>query len=268
MLRAMEGILGAELTFYLFTAMRVLVVASLVHALVTKQDLYWLFILAFAVFFGGIISTIFALVYAFTVFIPWLRGRGRVAGQSVARGVEALKPLDTRIREAQARLDESDTLHHRTELAALQARNGQNDAAQATLQPLLNGIYADDPLVLLTSAELDMARTEPATAEEKLRRVDLKASGSTRTRALTLLAQAQEAQGQQADDTFRQAMLGATSEEPRVRYAAYLLRQGRHPEARELLDAMQKAEQKASALYRKQEREWFALAATLRRELK
>ena len=268
MLVGMEGILGAEFTYYLFQAMRVVVIASFIHALVTKQDLYWLLMLGFAVFFGGIISTIFALVYTFTVFLPWLRGHGRVAGQAAKRGVEALKPLDTRIREAQALLADSDTLQNRADLAALQARAGRPEEAQATLQPLLSGIYADDPVVLLTSAELDLARGQAGEAAEKLNRVDLKTSAATRTRALTLLGQALEAQGQDAAGTYEQAMLGATTEEPRARYAAYLIRQGRHDEARAVLDAIEKTARQATSLYRRQEREWFDLALNLRKELK
>ncbi|WP_135227793.1 hypothetical protein [Deinococcus fonticola] len=264
----MDGLLNAEFTYYLFQVMRVVVIASFIHALVTKQELYWLFMLGFAVFFGGIISTIFALVYAFTVFLPWLRGRGRVAGQAARRGVEALKPLDTRIREAQALLDESDTLQRRADLAALQARAGRAAEAQQTLQPLLSGIYRDDPVVLLTSAELDLARGQAAEAAEKLNRVDLKTSAATRTRALTLLAQALDEQGQDASGTFEQAMLGATTEEPRARYAAYLIRQGRTEEARTLLDALEKTARQASPLYRRQEREWFDLALNLRKNLK
>ena len=268
MLVGMEGLLNSEFTYYLFQVMRVVVVASFIHALVTKQDLYWLFMLGFAVFFGGIISTIFALVYAFTVFVPWLRGRGRVAGQAAKRGVEALKPLDTRIREAQGVLAESDTLQNRADLAALQARAGRPDEAQSTLQPLLSGIYRDDPVVLLTSAELDLSRGQAAEAESKLNRVDLKTSAATRTRALTLLAQALETQGKDAGETYQQAMLGATTEEPRARYAAYLIKQGRPDEARTLLDAMEKTARQASGLYRRQEREWFDLALNLRKDLK
>lgn len=253
---------------YLFMLMRGLVVLCLIHAVVTRQDYYWLAVLIFAAIFGGFFSTVGALVYAFTIFFPWLRGRGRVAGQVARRGVEALKPLDSRIRDAQALLAESDTLQNRSDLAALQARGGQLDAAQATLQPLLTGIYADDPVVLLSSAELDLARQQPAGAEAKLQRVDLKTSAGTRTRALTLLAQAQEAQQKPAADaSYQAAMQGATSEEPRVRYAAYLLRQGRPDEARTLLEAVAKTQSKATALYRKQEREWFGMAAELRKQL-
>ncbi len=254
----------------ILTVIRGLAVVGLVHAVLTRQPLFWTFLLVFGALFGSFFGLIGTVLYTFLVVVPWLRGRSRVAGQAVARGVEAIKPLDTRIREAQARVEESDTLAHRTHLAALQARAGRPEEAQATLAPLLGGIYADDPVVLLTSAELELARQNPAAAETLLSRVDLRTSAATRTRTLTLLAQAQAAQGkaQEADATYREAMTAATTEEPRARYAAFLLRQGRRAEAEALLKAMEKTERRATPLYKRQEREWFQMAAELRRELR
>lgn len=254
----------------IFNLIRGLAVVGLVHAIMTRQPIFWMFLLAFGALFGSLFGMIGAVLYSVLVFFPWLRGRGRVAGQAVARGVEAIKPLDTRIREAQERLEESDTLSNRTDLAALQARAGRPEEAQATLAPLLGGLYADDPVVLLTSAELDLARGNAAAAEGLLNRVDLRTSAATRTRTLTLLAQAQDAQGkrEEADATYREAMTAATTEEPRARYAAFLLKQGRRDEAGALLDALAKTEQRATSLYRRQEREWFQMAAGLRRELR
>lgn len=254
----------------IFSVIRGLAVVGLVHAIMTRQPIFWMFLLAFGALFGSLFGLIGSVLYTFLVFFPWLRGRGRVAGQAVARGVEAIKPLDTRIREAQARVEESDTLAHRADLAALQARAGRPDEAQATLAPLLEGIYADDPVVLLTSAELELARRNPAAAEALLERVDLRTSAATRTRTLTLLAQAQEAQGkmEDADASYREAMTAATTEEPRARYAALLLEQGRRDEAAALLEAMEKTERRATPLYKRQEREWFQMAAGLRRDLR
>ncbi|GGM15969.1 tetratricopeptide repeat protein [Deinococcus aerophilus] len=253
----------------IFNVLRVLAVVGLVHAIATRQPVFWMFLLGFGALLGSIFGLLGSLAYTFMVLIPSLRGSTRVAGRAVARGVEAFKPLDVRIREVGERLSESDTLQNRADLAALLARAGRRDEAQATLDPLLGGIYADDPVVLLTSAELDLARGNPAEAEARLNAVDLKTSAATRTRALTLLAQAQAMQNKpQADATYRDAMTAATTEEPRARYAAYLIAQGRQAEARQLLEQMEKTERRATGLYRRQEREWFEMAAGLRREVK
>ena len=54
-----------------------------VAAVLTRQEIYWIVILALATFLGGFFAPIMALVYFFQTLLPWLRGRGRVAGQAV-----------------------------------------------------------------------------------------------------------------------------------------------------------------------------------------
>ncbi|GAA4023046.1 tetratricopeptide repeat protein [Deinococcus rubellus] len=234
----------------------------LIHAVSTRRNTYWFFILLFGSYIG-------VVAYLFLELLPGWRGTSRQVGTRLQPALENLRPLETRIREAREQIEESDTLQHRTELAALLARAGREDEAQAVLQPLLqSNIYADDPLVLLTSAELAMARQDPASAAAQLKQVDLKTSASIRTRTLTLLARAQAESGlAEAEATYQQAMTGATSEEPRVRYAAYLIAQHRPDEAKRELETLAKTEQRASRLYKGQEREWFALAGKLRREV-
>jgi hypothetical protein len=244
---------------YLSGALQVI---FLIHAVVTRRNFYWIFILLIG-------SYLAVLAYLFIEILPGLRGNARRASATLQPAFENLRPLETRIREAKERIEDSDTLSNRTDLAALLARAGREEEAQQALQPLLKGIYADDPLVLLTSAELALARRDPASAAALLERVDLKTSASIRTRTLTLLARAQTEQTQfdQADSTYLQALMGATSEEPRVRYAQFLIAQGRPEDARQQLDTLARTEKRAGGLYRSQEREWFQLAGKLRREL-
>lgn len=243
----------------------------LVHALL-RQDWLWAAFLALGVVFnGGSLTTLF---YAFIVFIPSVQGSStrarRAVKETVQTGVEAVKPLDTKIAEAEAALQRSDTLAHRTALAELLTRAKRLDEAQATLQPLLVGIYRDDPTVLLTSAGLDLAQNQPAEAERKLGAVELRTSAATRTQTLTLLADAQARQGNVtgAEQRYQEAMQAATTEEPRARYAQFLLEQGRITEAETMLNRLLQIENDATPLYRKQEREWFELAGRLRRQMR
>ncbi|MFC6617364.1 tetratricopeptide repeat protein [Deinococcus radiophilus] len=250
---------------------RILNIAFLIHALM-RRDWLWAAFLAFGVFTGGGIFV--TLFYAFTVFGPAMQGSGTRTRQAVRQTVkttaEAVKTLDTRIQEAQQVLGRSDTLANRTQLANLYTRAKRLDDAQATLQPLLSGIYQDDPVVLLTSAELDLAQGHPAQAEAKLTQVELQTSASTKTRALTLLAAAQTQQGNAtgAEATYQEAMQTATTEEPRVRYAEFLMDQGRTEDAQRVLERLLQVENEATPLYRRQEREWFELAGRLRRQLR
>lgn len=257
----------SEFLFWIIYLSRGLAILFALHAIITRQELYWIIFLGISVFFGGIFTPFLVVAYALMIFLPWLRNRTQQTGQAMKRTYEAMRPLDLQIRDAQEMLADSDTLEHRTKLAALQARAGALDEAQESLNPLLNGIYADDSLVLLTSAELDFAKQDYVEAEHKLNQPDLQNSAATKTRALTLLARVQEAAGKtEAEQTYQQAMHGANTEEPRVRYAAYLHEQERFVETDELLATMAKTEAKASHLYRKQEREWFQMAEELRRQ--
>ena len=234
----------------------------LIHAVATRRNFYWFFILFFGSYFG-------VLAYFFIEILPGLRGNARRVGGSLQPAFENLRPLETRIRESREELSESDTLQRRSELAALLSRAGRQGEAQSVLQPLLNGIYADDPLVLLASAELATARRDPASAAAFLKQVNLKTSASVRTRTLTLLAGAQAEQGQntEAEATYQQALTGATTEEARVRYTEFLIAQGRREDAAAQLAILERTEKRASRLYQGQEREWFALAGRLRREV-
>lgn len=250
---------------------RVLNFIFMLHALM-RRDWFWAAFLALGVFLGGGIFV--TLFYGFSVFFPSMRGSGtrtrRAVQHTVQTGVEAVKPLETKIAEAQAALDRSDTLANRSSLAHLLTRAGRLDEAQATLHPLLTGIYRDDPVVLLTSAQLDLAQGQPAVAESKLSQVELQTSAATRTQALTLLAEAQAQQGnvEGAEARYQEAMHAATTEEPRARYAEFLLKQGRTEQAQEVLSRLLQIENEATPLYRRQEREWFELAAKLRRQLR
>ncbi|WP_261663752.1 tetratricopeptide repeat protein [Deinococcus sp. Marseille-Q6407] len=257
---------------FLWNIVLFLNVICLVHALITRNWL-WAAFLAFGVFVsqGGLFVTLF---YLFTELLPALQGSGtrtrRAVRQTMQNGVEAVKPLETKITEAQQALTRSDTLAHRSQLAHLLTRAGRLDEAQATLQPLLDGLYRDDPVVLLAAAQLDLAQGQPAQAEQKLTQVELQTSAATRTQALTLLAEAQTQQGNVsgAEASYQEAMQAATTEEPRARYAEFLLQQGRPEEAQAVVDRLLQIENEATPLYRRQEREWFELAGRLRRQLR
>lgn len=246
----------------------VLNVALLIHAVVTRQSGLWIAFLAVGAFLQWILTPLF---YVFGVLLPNVSfyKTKEVAQQTVREGLEVIKPIETRIQEAKQKVEDSDTLHNRATLANLLSRAGKVAEAQEALQPLLKGIYADDVVVLLSSAELDMAQDQPHKAEEKLSQVDLKLSAGVRTHALTLLALAQAAQNKPvAEETFHFAIKNATTEEPRVRFAEYLLNEGRDEEARAYLSELARIEQEAGDIYLKQEREWFALGHELRKRVR
>ncbi|MFC6660673.1 hypothetical protein [Deinococcus multiflagellatus] len=71
----------------IINALRVLAIIGLIHAIVTRQQVYWIVMLAFGALFGGLFGLAFAAVYTFMVLLPAARGRpGGRAGSGARRG--------------------------------------------------------------------------------------------------------------------------------------------------------------------------------------
>lgn len=237
----------------------VLQIAFIVHVVVTRRQWFWIFVLLFLPGLG-------VVLYLFIEVLPGMR-RGR--GINLQPALEAIKSPETRIRERREALAETDTLANRVSLAQALRQAGRLDEAEATLEPLRVGIYNDDPALLTELADLAMRRGDPARARELLGGIDLKRSAAVRTRTLTLLAEAAEAlnEPQVAEGRYREAMTGATTEEPRAKFAHFLYKQGRQDEAKAVLADLERTWKRGTNLYRRQEREWFAHAQELRKQL-
>ncbi|WP_245808459.1 hypothetical protein [Deinococcus hopiensis] len=72
-------------------------IVFLIHAVAMRRNFYWIFILLIG-------SYLALLAYLILEFLPELRGGGRRVGAALRGGLEAIKPLETRIREARERL--------------------------------------------------------------------------------------------------------------------------------------------------------------------
>lgn len=241
------------LLFYLSGALQI---ACIIHAAL-RRNFYWIFILLFLSYLG-------VILYFFIEVLPGLR-RPRVDLDPLR---EAFRSDSSRLNAARERLAESDTLTNRVALAALLRRAGDLEGAQAVLEPAAQGLYSDDPLLLVELADLALAQGQPQRSLELLAGIDVRRSAAVRTHVLVLRAGAHAALGQpeEAEAAYREAMTGAITEEPRLKYARFLLEQGRREEALAQLDALRRTWQRASALYRRQERPWFDQAEALRRQ--
>ncbi len=228
----------------------------IIHA-VLRRNYFWIFLLLFVPLLG-------VIIYFFAEVLPGIR-RPRVSLDPLREG---LKSNATRLREAREALAEGDTLTRRLALAALLKDAGDYAEARATLEPAVNGLYHEDPALLTELADLALRQQEPQQALDWLAHIDVRRSAAVRVRTLLLRAEAHALlkEDEAAERDFRDALQGATSEEPRVKYAQFLLQRGRTEEATVLLDALRKTWQRANGLYRRQERPWFDLAERLRRQ--
>jgi hypothetical protein len=244
---------------YLTAILGLLQVGCIIHAITQRREFFWIWVILFLPGLG-------AAIYFFMEVLPTLRRR-RFNLEPVR---ERLQNQDARIRTRSEQLAETDTFQNREALAAELTRAGRLTEAEATLQPLLTGIYREDPVLMTTLAELKYRQGQFGEAHVYLEKVDAMKSQTLNARVKLLLAEVLMQLGDPAaaERAYQDAMRGAITEEPRVKYAAFLIAQGRQDEAEPLLAQLEKFRKNGTAMYRRQEQEWFRLADQLRRSMR
>lgn len=106
-----------------------------IHAIKTRQNSYWIFIL-----FG--FPLLGSLVYVFAVYLPNSRLE-RSAMKVVSKAAKALDPL-REVREAHAAFEETPTAQNQMRLASALLETGDSQAAAQQYLACLNGPYAQD----------------------------------------------------------------------------------------------------------------------------
>ena len=258
----MSSLLGWVYQFpYASLIVGALQILCIVHALLNRRPIFWPFVIFFIPVLG-------VALYFFMEVLPGLRGpRVRL---NLEPALEGLRSTESRVQARRAQLAELDTLENRVALAAELARAGRLEEAEEVLAPAKAGIYADDPGLLYQLADLAFRRGKYEEARDLLERIESMRSQALQVRARTLLARTYEGLGkpERAERLYLEAARTATGEEPRVRYAQFLLSRGRPEEAAALLAQVEKTHRRANGLYRGQEREWFRLAEQLRQGLR
>ncbi len=228
-------------------------VALCVHAVRTNQQIYWIFIILF-------LGPIGSAVYLIAIVIPEMAGGTRAKRIGMAAR-DALDPM-REYRQAKAATDDTPTVHNRMRLAAAAASLGRHAEAEQLYGEAMQGIHADDPTLLLGRAnaliELDRA-AEAAPLIDRL--VEEQAARSP----ATALAQARvlEALGRyaEADAAYQWAAGRLPGLEGLARYAAFLARAGRKPEAEDNLAEIDRRIARANPQFRREGRAWRDLAA-------
>ncbi|CAN7411076.1 tetratricopeptide repeat protein [Rhizobacter sp. LjRoot28] len=114
-----------------------------IHAIRTRQQMYWLFILFAFPLLGS-------LVYLFGVYLPNSRME-RGALRAVSAAARALDPT-REVREARIALDEAPTAQNQLRLAAALLDTGDAGEAAERYEACLHGPFASDPDIRLGAA--------------------------------------------------------------------------------------------------------------------
>jgi hypothetical protein len=140
----------------------IIAICFAVHAVHTRQNIYWLFILFAFPLLGS-------LVYFFAVCLPSLRqSRG---GYAASRAISQLVDPDRALREARVDFERAPTVQHRMRLGAALLEAGNANEALEHYQAAANGPFADDPGLLLGLARSQFALGQHAAADATLTRL-------------------------------------------------------------------------------------------------
>ena len=113
----------------------VIAILCAIHAVRTRQQMYWLFILFAFPLLGS-------LVYFFAIYLPNSRLE-RGAMKAVASAVKAIDPT-REVREARAALEDAPTAQNQMRLASALLEVGEAEAAAQQYEACLKGPFASD----------------------------------------------------------------------------------------------------------------------------
>jgi hypothetical protein len=229
-------------------------IALCVHVVRTHQQMYWLWIILAFQPLGGVI-------YLLAVVAPEFMG-GSTAQRMKSAARQALDP-QREYREAVQAVDDTPTVANRARLASAAAGLGRHAEAERLYAEALQGMYADDPQLLLGRANALIELNRSAEALPLLEGLSAQSPAARTPNVALAMGRAYHAVGRQseADTALRWAAAHLPGFEGMARYAVFLAQTGRNDEAREALVEIEKRLAKTHAHFRKEARGWRDLAA-------
>ncbi|TCS09952.1 tetratricopeptide repeat protein [Caulobacter sp. BK020] len=230
-------------------------IALCVHVVRTGQQMYWLMIILLFQPLGG-------LVYLIAIVAPdFLGGAKAQKARQAARQV--LDP-QREYREAGKAVEDAPTVANRTRLAAAASGLGRHAEAERLYAESLQGMYADDPQLLLGRANALIELDRAAEALPLLEGLSAQSPAARTPNVALAMGRAYHALGRhsEADTALRWAAAHLPGFEGMARYAVFLAQTGRKDEAREALAEIDKRLAKTHSHFRKEARGWRDLAAT------
>jgi hypothetical protein len=217
--------------------------------------MYWLWIILAFQPLGGV-------VYLLAIIAPEFLG-GSTAQRMKSAARQALDP-QREYREATQAVDDTPTVANRARLAAAAGGLGRHAEAERLYAEALQGLYADDPQLLLGRANALIELDRAAEALPVLEGLSAQSPAARTPNVALALGRAQHALGRdaEADTALRWAAAHLPGFEGMARYAVFLADTGRTDEAREALAEIDKRLAKTHSHFRKEARGWRDLAAT------
>ena len=249
---SMMNLLGGSLP--LIGLSLILSIALAVHVVRTGRELFWLWIILIFQPIGG-------LVYFLAIVLPGL-AQGQTARRLEQSARAALDPT-REYREAKQACEDTPTVRNQSRLAHAAVALGRHEEAERLYAEAAQGTHADDPALLLGRANALLELNRAAEALAVLERLTRDPSEGHTPTAVLALGRAYEAVGRtgEADAALAEAAQRMPGFEGQARYAAFMARNGRKPEAQAMIAEMDKRLTKLAAQFRKEGKHWRDLAA-------
>jgi hypothetical protein len=201
------------------------------------------------------------LVYLIAIVAPAFLG-GAQAQKARQTARQILVP-QREYREATQAVDDTPTVANRARLATAASGLGKHDEAGRLYAEALQGMYADDPQLLLGRANALIELNRAAEALPLLEALSAQSPAARTPNVALAMGRAYHALGRdaEADTALRWAAAHLPGFEGAARYAVFLAQTGRKDEAREALAEIDKRLAKTHSHFRKEAREWRDLAA-------
>lgn len=225
-----------------------------VHVVRTNQQMYWLWIILAFQPLGGII-------YLIAVVLPEVFGG--TAARRLGQAARATLDPTREYRAARQQADDAPTVANQMRLAQAAAGLGRWDEAERLFADATRGIHAEDPTLLLGRAHALVELKRPAEALPLLDQLDALPDHAPSPQESLVLARAYEGLGRntEAETAYKWASERLPGLEGLARYAAFLARSGRKPEARDLLAEIDKRLARTKGAFRNEAKTWRDLAA-------
>jgi hypothetical protein len=229
-------------------------IALCVHVVRTHQQMYWLWIILAFQPIGG-------LVYLLAVVAPEFFGGSKA--RQVSKAARDILDPQREYRVAIQAVDDAPTVANRARLAAAASSLGKHDEAERLYAEALQGMYADDPQLLLGRANALIELNRSAEALPLLEALSAQSTAARTPNVALAMGRAYHALGRyaEADTALRWAAANLPGFEGMARYAVFLADTGRKDEAREALAEIEKRLAKTHSHFRKEARGWRDLAA-------
>ena len=225
----------------------------IMHVMRTGRAQQWIYLIVVLPLAG-------AAAYFLMEILPELR-HSKAARQAVTDVQTVIDPERT-LRELVDAVDRVPSAGNRTALARELMRRDRHAEAIPLLEANLDGVHKDDKAVLLSLAEARFSAGDHAGARRALDDLREAHPDLASPEGHMIYARSYEAEGRNDEALVEYEALAGyfPGEEARIRHALLLQKLGRVPEARAVFAEVVRRVDKASKIYFRAQRDWYAVA--------